>query len=78
MPRDNHIDIARAVAVVLMQRGERAVTMTRLDYEKLDRLFHVNATVAGDGSHITVTVTERASGQKQLPLARPGQNLSDN
>lgn len=77
MPRDNHIDIARAVAVVLMMRGERTATFTRRDYEKLDRLFHVNAAVSADGGEITVTVTERASGQKQLPLAQADQSRSD-
>lgn len=77
MPRDTHIDIARAVAVVLMKRGERSATFDRRDYEKLDRLFLVNAAVSADGGEITVTVNERASGQKQLPLARPDQIPSD-
>lgn len=78
MERHNHIDIARALAVLLMLRGERSATLTRRDYEKFDRLFAVNASVSADAGEITVTVTERANGQKQLPLAQDGQKLKDN
>lgn len=77
MPRDNHIDIARALAVLMMQKGVKSATLTRRDYEKLDRLFFVRAEVTADGSEIVVSLSERANGQKQLPLARSDQNLSD-
>jgi hypothetical protein len=78
MPRPTDIDIARAIAVVLMLRGERDLTITRLDYEKMDRLFDVTATVAGDGGRIAVRLDEKQRGQKQLPLPPASPQIGSN
>lgn len=78
MPRSNDIDIARAIAVMLMLRGEREIALTREDYEKMDRLFMVAATVAGDGSKVAVTLRERPRGQKELPLPPASPQIGSN